>query len=158
MTKKCLNKELHFSFYEISPIAVRDAINNPKNTPGKDVYDMNIPLLKYLKNPLIAPLTKIINLSIKEGIYPTCFKLTKVIPLHKQNDTNDPNDFRPISLIPVISKVLEYILKTQLTEYFESKNLFSDCQYGFKANKSTTKAILSFMEHSVEALEGGLIL
>lgn len=78
--KKETNNDLLFSYHHVSPIAVRDAIDNIKNTTSKVVYEMNIPHFKYLKNTTVAQLTKIMNLCIHESTYTSCFKLTKIIP------------------------------------------------------------------------------
>lgn len=145
---------LNFSFREVTYVEVRDAINNLKNKTSKDIYDMNIMLIKSLKDILIIPITKLINLSIKEGIYPSCLKISKVIPVFKKGEINDMDNYRPITLIPVVSKIYEYLLKAQLYDYFEKNCLFMDNQYGFRAKKSTTLAILDLLEYISEGFEG----
>lgn len=156
ISKLKINKKLHFKFREVSYIEVRDAIDNIKNKSSKDIYDMNIILIKSLKNLLIIPLTKLINNSIIKGIYPSCFKQNKVIPIFKKGSKLDVNNYRPITLIPVLSKIYEYLLKSQLYEYFEYNNLFTSSQYGFRLNKSTTSAITELLEYISEGFERGL--
>lgn len=145
----------NFSFKETTFIEVRNALDCLKNKTSKDIYDMNIPIIKALKNILIIPLTKLLNLSIKNNTYPSCFKNTKVIPVYKKGEKNDLNNYRPISLIPVLSKVYELILKQQLYRHFEENSLFSASQFGFRAGLSTTSAILDLLGYMTEAFEGG---
>lgn len=96
------------SIYEIEFLMMkllRDAIDNMKNKFSRDVYDMNGNLIKGLKELLIFPLTKLINQSIRLGIYPDSFKITKILPLYKKGDADEVGNYRPIALVPVISKV-----------------------------------------------------
>lgn len=147
-----------FSFQQVSTVKVREAIDRLKRKSSKDIYDMDVGLIVYLKNTLISPLTKLINSSIKEGIYPSCFKLSKVIPVFKKGDTQDPNNYRPISLIPILSKIFEYILKDQLYTYFENNQLFTRSQYGFRSGGSTALAILRVLEGIAGAFDEGLYM
>lgn len=149
-----VRNDLKFSFREVGFVQVRDAINALKNKPSRDVYLVNVPLIKQLKNQLIAPITKLVNLSIRHGIFPNCLKKSKVIPIFKKGNRNDPNNFRPVSLTPILSKILEYILKEQLCAFFEENKLFTDCQYGFRAKRSTTLAVVSLLGFMTETFEG----
>ena len=76
------------------------------------------------------------------GIFPDKLKLARVIPLHKKGNPSLLNNSRPISLLPVISKVIEKIISNQLRLYFESKKLFYENQYGFRSDHSTEYATL----------------
>lgn len=98
-------------------------------------------LIKYNIETLNQPLLHIINLSISSGKFPTSFKIAKVIPVHKSGQKNINSNFRPISLLGAVSKVLEKCVKLQLSHYLENENVISSSQYGFRANKSTTHAL-----------------
>jgi len=68
--------------------------------------------------PIIAPIiTKIVNSSFDKGIFPSPWKRNKVIPLHKANDRSDPNNYRPISILPILSKICERAAYDQLFGY-----------------------------------------
>lgn len=148
-------QEISFSFREVTFIEVRNAINNLKNKHSKDIYGLNIILIKSLTDLLVVPLTKLFNQSIKEGVYPSCFKIVKLIPVFKKGDQGDLNNYRPIALIPVISKIFELLLKNQLEEYFESNHLLVAEQFGFRKNKSTVLAINKLCETIIEGFEAG---
>ena len=142
-----------FSFREVTIIEVRDAINSLKSKNSRDIFGYSTVLLKKIKNTMIIPLMYLINSCIREGVYPDLLKKSKVVPIHKRGDYNDINNYRPITLVPTLSKVFEYLLKDQMYTYFSANDLFSKSQFGFMKSKSTTGAILSLLQYVVEGLE-----
>ena len=91
--------------------------------PGADGIDPHI--IKIAADVLIKPLTYIINKSLNSGIFPSPWKLARVIPLYKSKGPKDEaNSYRPISCLSALGKVLETCAKVQIAEYFESNNLF----------------------------------
>ena len=87
-------------------------------------------------------LCAIFNRSIVSGVFPTEWKSTKVIPLFKQGERSDLNNYRPISIIPVVAKVFERIVYNQFYEYLTVNNLISCNQSGFRSLHSTATALL----------------
>lgn len=87
-------------------------------------------------------LTCIINTSVVTSIVPTAWKHALVIPLFKSGDVSDFNNFRLISLLPIVFKVLEKIVAHQLTHFFETKKLSSKSQHGFRPKLSTETAFI----------------
>ena len=69
---------------------------------------------------------------LNTGIFPDELKIAKVIPLFKKDDPKLLKNYRPISLLPIISKVIEKIIFTQLSTYFNENKLIFDNQYGFR--------------------------
>ena len=116
----------------------------PKTSTGLD--DISSKLIK-LSNPIIAlPLTHIINLSLQNGIVPSKMKKAKVIPIHKSDDLNLIKNYRPISLLPAFSKLLEKIVYKRLYKFLTQQNLLTPCQYGFRKAFSTELAIKEFQD------------
>ena len=76
--------------------------------------------LKVLKNEIAAPLTVINNQMLYTGIFPDALKVSKVIPLYKKDDQQLFSNYRPISLLPSISKIFEKVIVIQLTEYLNN--------------------------------------
>jgi len=76
-------------------------------------------------------LTIAINTSIVTGQYPQLWKHSIIVPTFKAGDVQDPSNFRPISLLPILSKILEKIVSNQLMEFMEGNHLFSNTQHGF---------------------------
>ncbi len=100
--------------------------------------------MKFIKDALYVIafyLTCIVNTSIVTGIVPTAWKHTLIIPLFKSGDVNDFNNFRPVSLLLIISKVLEKIVSNQLTNFLETMKLLSNSEHGFRPQLSTETAL-----------------
>ena len=100
--------------------------------------------LRFIKDSLYVIafyLTCIINTSIVTGIFPSSWKHAIVVPLFKNGDTNDLNNYRPISLLPILSKILEKIVAGQLTQFLEVNKLLSNTQHGFRPRMSTETAL-----------------
>lgn len=112
---------------------------NETSSVGSD----DIPL-RFIKDSLYATasyLTCIINTSIVTGIFPSSWKHAIVVPLFKSGDTNDLNNYRPISLLPILSKILEKVVAGQLTQFLETNKLLSNTQHGFRPRLSTETAL-----------------
>lgn len=135
-----------FNFSEITFIEVRDIIFNLNNKNSKDYYNINTKILKSIANIIIIPLTKLLNLCIKYSVFPIVFKISRVVPIHKKGPTNLLDNYRPISLIPIIAKVFEKALKSRICHFFESNSLYNTNQYGFRNTRSTTMAINKLAE------------
>ena len=91
------------------------------------------------------------------GIFPEPLKISKVVPLYKANDQMLLSNYRPIALLPSLSKIFEYVLLEQLTSYFVENNLLSPHQYGFRAKHSTELAALNIVDNLTYKLDSGLI-
>ena len=91
-------------------------------------------------------LTLIINQVLSTGQFPKNLKIAKVIPIHKTGDKSLMKNYRPISILPVASKIIENVMHTQLTDYFTLNKLFTSQQYGYRANRSTELAALQLMK------------
>ena len=93
--------------------------------------------------PAIADsLTYIFNQAITLASFPDEWKIARVIPLFKSGHRNMPENYRPISILPAISKIMERILYNQLYNYLTEYGLLSSAQFGFRKSHSTTTALL----------------
>jgi hypothetical protein len=117
---------------------------------------------KFIKNnidTLITPLLYIVNLSINSGIFPTPCKVAKVVPIYKSGKNNLTSNYRPISLLSTLSKILEKCVKLQLSDYLEREKIISDLQFGFRQDRSTSHAFFEFTKHiSTEIGDGRRVL
>ena len=100
-------------------------------------------------------LTLIINQSLCTGIVPHSLKIAKITPIYKKDDIHITDNYRPISLLPIISKVLEKVVFLQLYDYFDKNNLLYDSQYGFRKLHSTELASLEFTDKIINNLDQG---
>ena len=121
------------------------------NAAGYD--DISPKILKHVSHPLSIPLTHIINLSLKTGIFPEKLKKAKVIPIHKSGSKTDINNYRPISILPAFSKIYEKVIVSRLIHYLENNNLLSEHQHGFRSNHSTETAVVQFTNTVYNYLE-----
>ena len=99
-------------------------------------------LLKEAAPVVTHSLTYIMNLSITTGIFPNSWKIAKVTPIFKEDARTDPNNYRPISVLPVVSKLIEIIVFKQLYEYLNTNHLLTESQSGFRPMFSTETALL----------------
>ena len=98
-------------------------------------------------------MTHVINVSIRYSRYPSSWKQAKVIPLYKKGDLLDPKNYRPIAILPVLSKILERVVFNQTVAYFEANNLFHPNHHGFRKNHNTCTALLQMYDSWIEAAE-----
>lgn len=99
-------------------------------------------LLRESADLIANSLCSIFNRSINSGVFPDEWKCCKVIPLFKQGARSDLNNYRPISIIPVVAKVFERIIYDQIYDYLTKNGLLSDQQSGFRSLHSTVTALL----------------
>ena len=127
-------------FYPTSPYEAKQIINKtpPKHSSNWD--EMPPVVLKHLPDNIINALTHIFNLSLFQGKFITAFRHAKVVPIHKKGDVQNLNNYRPISLLSSLSKILEKIVYKRLYSFFDRFNLFSNSQFGFRRGHSTSHA------------------
>ena len=145
--------EHRFSFSKITENETLTIINNlkSKNSSGND--DISNRLLKSIKCEISKPLTIIRNQSLETGIFPDALKVAKVKPLFKKGDNCCLNNYRPISLLPTISKIFERVMYTQLYYYFNVNNLLSEQQYGFRSQHSTELASVKLVDFILKEMD-----
>ena len=106
-------------------------------------------LLKDLKNSLVQPLTIVFNQSISEGIFPSIMKTEMVTPLYKSSSRDLNTNYRPISLLMTISKILEKLLYIHTYNFLIQTNQIYQSQYGFRKKHSC--------EHAIQELVGTVL-
>ena len=100
-------------------------------------------------------LTITINQSLVTGIFTDKLKIAKVTPIFEKGDPTVIENYRPISLLPALSKVIERVINNQINNYFISNNLHYECQYGLRKNHSTELAALNAVESIINGMELG---
>ena len=94
---------------------------------------------------MTLPLSHVINQSLSTGTVPKQMNITKIFPIFKSSDKYTFNNYRPISILPAFSKILEKIMATKLLRYFDKYNLFYKHQYGFRPKHSTIHPIIQLL-------------
>ena len=124
---------------------------NSKTSFGHDGISTN--LLKQLEPIIVGPLTLVINQSLNCGIFPEKFKLSKITPVYKKDDKYLVENYRPISLLPSVSKLLEKVLFDQFYKYLTVNNYLSPDQHGFRKFHSTEHAVLELTDRILLELD-----
>ncbi len=114
-------------------------------------------ILKAALTPLSIIISRLINKSLDTGVFPDALKVAKVSPIYKSGDRTDPGNYRPISVLPAVSKLFERIVHTQLSDYLDKYSLLSDCQFGFRKNHSTETCCLSMLDKMYRQLDQGRV-
>ena len=147
------NRTCNFSLTAVHPDDVLKILGKLKGSSSTGIDDIDSNTLKLIKNEIYPVLTHIINLSISNKTFPHPWKQAKVIPLHKKNEVLYAKNYRPVSLLSVLSKVLERCIFVQVVDYLECNRLLHPSHHGFRSNHSTLSALVQMFDTWVEAFE-----
>lgn len=129
-----------------------DSLSTRKSS-GDDVVTARI--LKDNFSSISSVLLYLFNLSLVSGCFPEILKSATVVPIFKKGNKLSKENYRPISLLPVMSKLFEKIIKTRLLSFLNSCNFFSACQFGFRENLCTEIALQHLLEYVYSGLNSG---
>ena len=124
---------------------------------NKSIGPSSIPrkFLKLFKTTLSEPISLIANISFSTGTFPSTLKTANVIPIYKKDDHTVCNNYRPISLLSNISKIIEKLVHKWLTTFLNKNAILYEKQFGFRNNHSTTHALLEITEKIKQACDAG---
>ena len=144
-----------FSFHEVSFETVQRKLKgiNVKKATGHDQIPPK--LIKLGADHLSAPLQYLINMTIRSSCFPTDLKAAEVTPIYKKEDRLNKSNYRPVSVLPCISKICESIYCDQLVEYFD--DLFCSNLSGFRKTYNCQHVLLRFIENCKNALDGNKV-
>lgn len=145
-----------FEFLPVNSTQVKQALLSIKsNAEGCD--GINIKLLKLIIEHILPSLTHIFNFSFSSGVFPDIWKHARIRPLAKVMTPTGVGDYRPISILPALSKVAEKLVCTQLTRYLSNHNLLDRFQSGFRNKHSTSTALTCVLDDLGIAVDSGLV-
>jgi len=107
------------------------------------------------KEHIIDPLIHLINASLEQGVFPDSLKERRILPIFKIGDRETTENYRPISILNVISKIFEKVVLNRLLSHLEQINFICDEQHGFQKGKSTKSAIVSLVENLIDVIDSG---
>lgn len=146
-----------FNFRQINEYDLKMYIKKINNNSASG-YDLISPnLLKSVMNHINAPLLKITNNILSTSIFPNNLKIARVIPIYKAGNRGDPNNYRSVSILPSLSKPIEYIMTEQITEYIIKNDLIDKNQYGFVPTSNTTAACITLVSEIQKSLDNNQI-
>ena len=144
-----------FELNTTSSSNVRTLLSKLGKSKATGLDKISARLLRECSDLIANHLCSIFNQSIVTGVFPDEWKLSKVIPLFKRGERSDLNNYRPISIIPVVAKVFERIVYDQLYEYLTDNNLISSHQSGFRTLHSTVTALLEATDNWAYNIDQG---
>ena len=128
-------------------------LKNNKSTGPSSIPNI---LFKQFKKPLSEPLSILINLLFSEGKFPTILKMGKIYPIYKNGNKTEITNYRPVSLLSNISKIMEKVVHDRLYMFLEQNNALYDFQFGFRNNHSTNHALIEITEQIRNACDKNL--
>lgn len=124
---------------------VKLIIDKLSNSKACDVYGVSNNLVKIHKNGLLTNLTSLINKTLQEGKFPDSLKMGVVNPVHKSGSKTNIANYRPITVLPIISKILEYVILRRLDDHLLNNQIISNTQFGYTKNSNTEIAVLHIL-------------
>lgn len=131
-----------FSLRETTPEDVCNLIRKMPSNKSSGMDGVSARLLKEAAPIVSGSLAAIINMSITKGIFPNDWKQAKISPIHKEGPKTDPNNYRPISILSTVSKIIEKIIFKQVYDHLNSNGILNKFQSGFRPLHSTVTALL----------------
>ena len=128
-------------------------VNKFRNKTSTDCNGIDMKLIKKVINAIADPLTYICNLSFKTGSFPNLMKTAKVIPIYKSGDKHVYTNYRPVSLLPQFSKILEKLFDARVNSFIEKHQILMESQYGFRKGRSTSMALIDLTEALIGTIE-----
>ena len=132
-----------FQIKVVSSDTVKKCIVNMSSSMSKDIHSLYAELIKKNQTCLLEPITYLVNLSIKTNRFPESWKTAIIAPIHKSGNKDLAGNYRPIAILPVVSKILEKIVAVQLTEHLESRQLLHPQQFGFRPISTLQRLLLT---------------
>ena len=126
---------------------------------NNDILSIDTKLLKYSYDIISLLLTKVFNASLLNGTIPDDFKKARVTPVYKgKGPKEDFSNFRPISIVSHVAKILEKFVNIHLTSYLRSNNMLSNNQSAFLSNHSTTTSLHKVHNHLLQCMNDGKLI
>ena len=145
--------DIDFEILPTTPQEINDLITSLDTSKSSGPCPISTKFLKLIATETSTILSEICNNSFREGIFPDLNKIAKVIPCHKKGSTKDVNNFRPISLLSIFSKIMEKLMASRLNRFLEEHSIIFPNQYGFRAGCSTTHSLISITETIKKTME-----
>ena len=164
LAAKIPHSEKHFTEYlnqsevvmtekELTSEEFESAFKPLKTNKANGYDDINSNVVKDVYKELTEPLFHICKLSIRSGVFPNKMKIAKVTPLFKSDEADLLKNYRPISVLPTFSKILERIIYNRIYSHIIENNMLYNKQFGFRENCSTDLAILKLAQEIHESFE-----
>ena len=137
-------------FYPINLMEIMNILAGLKNR-GSKLLDIHPSILKENSIWFSSHLVELYNFSLVKSIFPSVLKIAQVTPGHKSGTVDKVDNYRPISVLPLFSKIFEKLIFNRMNGFIEKHNILTTCQFGFCKGRSTTQAIVKLLSQVVQA-------
>ena len=134
-----------FFFEPVISDEVQLEILSMPNNKSYGLYSCPTHLLKEVSHIISQPLASLLNMPVSLGTYPRKLKLAKIIPIFRADDVENPNNYRPISLLSNFNRIFEKLIYVRMSSFIDKHDLLYTAQYGFRKSHSTQHAILDIV-------------
>ena len=141
-----------FFFPDVTSAEIKEIIMNLKNK-NSDVNCFPVRALKYIVDLISPILSSLINKSVLDGCFPNCLKIARVVPIFKGGAKCNVGNYRPISVLPVLSKVFERVMYKRLYRYLCNLSILSERQFGFREGRGTINAVVDLYRYLYRQLD-----
>lgn len=143
-------EDMSFNFATVSE--VNNIISSLKNKSCR-LNSIPVYVFKSVSDFISPVICDLFNESVQQGTFPDVLKTAECIPIFKKGCITAVSNYRPISLLPNLSKIMEKLMRSRLVNFFEQFNILSEQQFGFRTGRDTSDAILEFLDYAYSALD-----
>ena len=151
----CGNYPNSFALFFTTPEEVIKVTNELANKTSAGYDNISISLIKKIIPFIAKPLSELVNKSFETGIVPDQLKIARVCPIYKSGDPCSFSNYRPISVLPGFSKIIEKLVHLRLMSYLTKHSILINNQYGFRNNHDTSLAVIDMIDNITEKLDSG---
>ena len=137
----------NFRFQKVNPVQVYNELKNLKRKKSVDVEQFPSGIIKDAATVLAGPLTFLVSMPIEAGLVPSDWRIAKVILVFQSGNKSDSDNYRSISVLPILSKLLEKFVPKQLIDHLEKNCILFNFQFGFRFKRSTELAVTLLTDH-----------
>ena len=154
-TKRKLPENQQFTISPIEEDEVFSMLQKLNICKSAGIDALGPRILKLAAPVITKPITHLINISIKEAIFPDDLKMAKITPIYKKGERSDPGNYRPISILPTLSKIIEKHIASQLRDFLQSFDLLQKEQSGFRQHHSCQTALTKLTDMWLKEMDEG---
>lgn len=144
-----------FVWYEVTPGEIQEIIRKCKLKNSSGLDSISIKIFKILSAEVSEPIAKISNLMFENGKFPQSMKEGVIVPIYKKNDPTRIENYRPVTILNVMSKILERVIYNRLLKFLNKFEILNKVQHGFRCNRSTESAAFVFVEEIYKRVDEG---
>ena len=153
----CVSNSCKFNFYCISDDYVFDQIWNFSNNKSPGLDDIDVKLFKTAAPIVCKSLAYICNLSLATGVFPSDWKNAKVVPVFKAGCKSNVENYRPISVLSIVSKIIERAVHDQMYSYLSLNHFLNPSQSGFRSQYSTATTVIDVEDFILKNMDEGKV-